>query len=155
MTAVDPIRTDEALERALDRFEELLGAEEGTAERAELDSLDALVEDYASVRVRTSNLPERTSTIRAAEVEAREGYRIWISFSDGIEGEVDLSDVAGRGVFEVWEDRTFFEKVHISDYGEVAWGEDLDFCPDALYLEITGLSVEELMPGARSLMQHA
>ena len=37
--------------------------------------------------------------IRALEVEAREGLRIWLRFSDGSVGEVDLSDLAGRGVF--------------------------------------------------------
>ena len=33
------------------------------------------------------------------EVEAREPYRIWLRYSDGVSGEIDLSDVAGMGVF--------------------------------------------------------
>ena len=39
--------------------------------------------------------------IQALDVKAREGLRIWLRFSDGSAGEVDLSDLAGRGVFRV------------------------------------------------------
>lgn len=35
---------------------------------------------------------------RIVEVRPSDGYRIWLRFSDGAEGEVDLSDLAGRGV---------------------------------------------------------
>lgn len=38
--------------------------------------------------------------IRPTEVKAREGYRIWLRYSDGSAGEVDLSHLAGRGVFK-------------------------------------------------------
>ena len=37
-------------------------------------------------------------------VEARPGYKLWVRFKDGVEGEADLSDVAGRGVFARWTD---------------------------------------------------
>ena len=40
--------------------------------------------------------------IRPKNVEAREGHRIWLEFSDGAAGEVDLSHLAGRGVFFAW-----------------------------------------------------
>lgn len=33
----------------------------------------------------------------------REGLRIWLRFSDGSQGEVDLSDLVGLGVFQAWE----------------------------------------------------
>ena len=52
--------------------------------------------------------------IHATDVEPRDGYRIWLRYSDGAAGEVDLSDMAGRGVFKVWLDRAFFEGVHVS-----------------------------------------
>ena len=45
--------------------------------------------------------------IRVMEVQPRNSYRIWLRYSDGAAGEVDLSDMAGRGVFEAWRDRTF------------------------------------------------
>ena len=89
--------------------------------------------------------------IRPTEVEARDGYRIWLRYSDGTSGEVDLSHLAGRGVFSAWSDRAFFERVRLSESGAIAWSDDMDLCPDALYLQLTGTSIEDVMPGARAL----
>lgn len=79
---------------------------------------------------------------RVAEVEAREGYRIWVRFADGVEGEVDLSDLAGKGVFRNWEDHSKFEQVFVDPESEtVAWPGGIDLCPDSLYEEVTGETV--------------
>ncbi len=68
--------------------------------------------------------------MRPIAVEARDGYRIWLRYSDGAAGEVDLSHLAGRGVFAAWGDRTFFEAVRLEDHGTIAWGEGaLPRCP--------------------------
>lgn len=88
--------------------------------------------------------------IRALEVEARQGRRIWLSFSDGSAGEVDLSDLAGRGVFRAWEQRDVFEGVYVAPHGAVAWNDEIELCADALYLELTGSAAEELCPGIRA-----
>ena len=92
---------------------------------------------------------EDRDMIAAVEVEPRSGYRIWLRYSDGVSGEVDLSDMVGRGVFKVWLDRTFFERVHVSPHGSVVWSDDIELCPDALYMEVTGKSAEELFPALR------
>lgn len=84
--------------------------------------------------------------IRPVAVEPREAYRIWLRYSDGAEGEVDLSHLVGKGVFEAWRDQAFFSNVRLTEYDSVAWDEDLELCPDALYLELTGKSLAELMP---------
>jgi hypothetical protein len=47
--------------------------------------------------------------------------------------EVDLSDVAGHGVFEAWSDWAFFDSVHLGSHGVIEWSSDLDLCPDAMY----------------------
>ena len=83
---------------------------------------------------------------KAIEVKPLSGYRIWLRYVDGVEGEVDLSHLAGRGVFKVWADRTAFEDVHVDDSGAIAWKEGIDLCPDALYLRLTGKAVDELFP---------
>ena len=85
--------------------------------------------------------------LSVVEVTAREGYRIWLRYSDGASGEVDLSHLAGQGVFEAWLDREFFEDVFIGEGGEVSWRDDLDLDPFQLYMDITGKTVEELFPG--------
>ena len=93
--------------------------------------------------------------MRPIEVEPRDGYRIWIRYSDGSSGEVDLSHLAGRGVFDAWENRAFFENVSIASDGAISWEEDLDLCPDAIYMQLTGKSIEDMMPSARLLSEDA
>ena len=83
---------------------------------------------------------------KAVEVRPLSGYRIWLRYADGVEGEVDLSHLAGRGVFKAWIDRAVFDQVHVDSSGAVAWNGDIDLCPDALYLRLTGKVVEELFP---------
>ncbi len=50
-------------------------------------------------------------------------YKIWIKFSDNIKGEVDLSHLAGRGVFLKWDDYQFFKSVKIGNSGDLFWCE--------------------------------
>ena len=67
--------------------------------------------------------------IQPTEVEARDGYRIWLRYQDGTAGEVDLSHLAGKGVFKVWDEPGYFEKVHITPHRTIAWDDDIDFAP--------------------------
>ncbi|MDE2805344.1 MAG: DUF2442 domain-containing protein [Gemmatimonadota bacterium] len=83
--------------------------------------------------------------IRPTDVTALEDYRIWIRYSDGSAGEVDLGHLAGRGVFAAWNDPQCFKDVRLGPAGAVAWGEDIELCPDALYMELTGKPLEELI----------
>ena len=82
--------------------------------------------------------------IQAVSVEPRTGYRILLRFEDGAEGEVDLSDMAGRGVFKAWNEPGRFERVHVAPHGAISWGDGLELCRDALYLELTGKPFAEL-----------
>ena len=89
---------------------------------------------------------------RPMQVEPREGFKIWIRYSDGAEGEVDLSHLAGRGVFEAWNDRACFEAVYVTEYDAIAWSEEIELCPDALYMRLTGKSLAEIMPEAKAVL---
>ncbi len=82
-------------------------------------------------------------------VEPREGYRIYVEYDDGACGEVDLSDVAGKGIFKAWDDRAFFERVYVTEFGAIGWSDELDICPDQVYFDLTGKTPEEMMPGLR------
>ena len=42
------------------------------------------------------------------------------------------------GVFAPLQDEEFFKKVHVGDHGQIAWTDEIEICPDAAYLEITG-----------------
>ncbi|WP_420444575.1 DUF2442 domain-containing protein [Candidatus Poriferisodalis sp.] len=82
-------------------------------------------------------------------IEARNGYRLWVRFDDGAEGEIDLSERAGRGVFKIWNQRGVFESATISPHRTIRWSGDAELCADALYAEVTGCAPEEIMPGLR------
>lgn len=83
---------------------------------------------------------------KPVEVKALPSYRIWVKFSDGTEGEVDLSHLAGKGVFSLWDDYGEFEKIRIGRHGAISWNEDIDICPDSIYMQITGKTPLELFP---------
>ena len=89
---------------------------------------------------------------RPTAIEPREGYSIWLRYSDGAAGEVDLSHLAGRGVFKAWSDRAYFETVHVAPDGGIAWGDEIELCPDALHMQLTGETDSEVMPGADRLV---
>lgn len=88
-------------------------------------------------------------------LEVLEGYRLALTFDDGEQGVVDLTHLAGKGEFAAWNDMEAFRSVHIGPYGELAWGEDIDLCPDALYLEATGKQPEELFSALARTGFHA
>lgn len=84
--------------------------------------------------------------LKPIEVKPLSDHRIWLRYEDGVEGAVDLSHLAGRGVFALWNDPREFQKVHLGPSGEIAWTEDVDLCPDSLYMKITGKTPEEVFP---------
>jgi hypothetical protein len=76
--------------------------------------------------------------IRPVKVTALPGSKIRVDYADGVSGIIDLSDSVGYGVFAPLRDEAFFNKVHIGDHGQIAWTDEIEICPDAAYLEITG-----------------
>jgi Protein of unknown function (DUF2442) len=86
---------------------------------------------------------------KVADVKPLEGFRLWLRFSDGVEGVADLSDLAGRGVFSAWNSPGMFAGVKVTEYGAVAWGNEIDLCPDTLFLRVTGKTPEDLFPSLR------
>jgi hypothetical protein len=76
--------------------------------------------------------------IRVTSVEPVDNCKIKVSFSDGLHGIVDLSDIIGKGVFETLKDPAEFAKVFIDEVTHtVAWPGGIDLCPDSLHHEIT------------------
>jgi len=71
---------------------------------------------------------------RIVAAEARPDYHIWVRFEDGLEGEVSVKHLVGRGVFASWSDEAEFRKVFVDpESGTVAWPGDIDLAPDALH----------------------
>ncbi len=76
-------------------------------------------------------------------------YKLCIQFSDGREGEIDLSDLAGKGVFKAWDESGLFEMAQVDESGALTWPNNIDLCPDSLYLRLTGKSPKEIFPNLR------
>lgn len=73
-------------------------------------------------------------------------YKIKIKFTDGVEGIVDLSDLKGKGVFSVWDDENVFNAVAVDgESNTVSWPGGIDLCPDVLYADVTGKSVDSIL----------
>lgn len=115
-------------------------------------SIEDIYPNWADPKEQDDCDEEATNVLR---VEPREGLAIWLEYRDGSSGVVDLSHLAGGPAFVGWKDRAYFESVHISDYGTVQWGDDLDLCEDALYLDLTGKTAEEVFPVLRTLSADA
>jgi len=79
-------------------------------------------------------------------VEARstEGHRLHLRFEDGIEGEVDLSELLQfKGVFAPLRDPKEVRKVTVHpELGTVCWPNGADLDPDVLYSLLTGEPIE-------------
>lgn len=84
--------------------------------------------------------------LQPVEVRALADHRLWLAYSDGSTGEVDLSDLAGRGIFALWDEPGVFEQVEITPWRAIAWSDDVELCADALYLRLTGKAVEDVFP---------
>lgn len=93
---------------------------------------------------------------KIAAVRALPGLRLEIQFADGVAGTVDLSEEANRTIFAAWKDPKLFASVKIGHGGRsLDWPNEIDLCADALYLEITGKSAEELFPNLKGEAAHA
>lgn len=88
-------------------------------------------------------------------VRPLEGYRLWLRFNDGVEGTADVSDFVGQGVFEIWNDPKRFEAVAIGEFDGLVWSDQVDLCPDMLYLRVTGKQPENLFPSLSKQEAHA
>lgn len=82
-------------------------------------------------------------------VRVLDGYRIELTFSDGVSGIVDLANrIVGRGgVFVPLETPEFFRQVAVDpELGTIVWPNGADFCPDLLHDWVTGRAVSPPEP---------
>jgi hypothetical protein len=93
---------------------------------------------------------------RIISAEPLSNHRLRLRYSDGVEGTVDMSAELGKEVFAAWSDPTHFAAVKIVHNGRaLEWPGGTDLCADALYLEITGKRVEDVLTGYNREAAHA
>lgn len=80
------------------------------------------------------------------EAQPLDDYVIRLKFADGTTGVVDLSHLAGKGVFTIWNRYDNFKNVTVVNGRWLSWSDEIDIDADTLYLKVTGTSPEELFP---------
>ena len=89
------------------------------------------------------------------EVAPRENFGLFVRYDNETSGVVDLSPLVGQGVFMAWQKPGEFEKVQLADAGYPEWPGNIDLCPDALYLQLTGKKPEDIFPALSQPGTHA
>ncbi|MDF2770610.1 MAG: hypothetical protein K0S86_103 [Geminicoccaceae bacterium] len=69
---------------------------------------------------------------RVAAVRYVRGHVLWLKFSDGVEGEVDLTDGLEGELFAPIRDPEMFARATVED-GAVTWPNGADWAPETLY----------------------
>ena len=59
------------------------------------------------------------------------GYKIWLSFNDGSQGEIDLLSELYGEIFEPLKDISFFKSFNL-DGRTLSWSNGADFAPEFL-----------------------
>lgn len=88
-------------------------------------------------------------------VTVLQNYKVRLEYSDGEKGIADLSHLVGKGVFALWNDYNTFQNVKIGSSGELLWNDQVDLCPDSLYLQITNQEPEDLFQSLKRKVPHA
>ncbi len=62
-------------------------------------------------------------------------YKVWLSFNDGAEGEIDLSSELDGEIFEPLKDISFFKSFTLDGH-TLSWRNGADFAPEFLREQI-------------------
>ncbi|MGD8717153.1 MAG: DUF2442 domain-containing protein [Desulfobacterales bacterium] len=92
---------------------------------------------------------------KITNVTVLQNYKVKLEYADGQQGIVDLSYLVGKGVFSLWNDYNAFRNVTIGSSGELVWDDQVDLCPDSLYLKITNQKPEDLFPNLKQKIAYA
>ena len=95
------------------------------------------------------------SVPRIVEARPLEDYQIWLKFDDGTSGKADLSHLAGKGVFALWDHYENFRTFSIENGRSLTWSDEIDIDADSLYLKLTGKKPEQLFPALKEESTYA
>jgi len=72
--------------------------------------------------------------LRILGAEVRGPSRLWLSFDDGAQGEVEIEPLLEGPIFEPLRNAEYFARVALDPVcGTVTWPNGADFAPEALH----------------------
>lgn len=60
-----------------------------------------------------------------------DGYKVWLAFNDGVEGEIDLSSELDGEMFEPLKEVSYFKSFTLEGH-TLSWSNGADFAPEFL-----------------------
>lgn len=73
-------------------------------------------------------------TPKITEAKYVEGYKLYVRFSDGSEGEINFEQELTGEIFEPLKDTSFFRKFSLNhEINTIMWPNGADFAPEFLY----------------------
>lgn len=80
--------------------------------------------------------------IAVKEAQYQQEYKIWLSFSNGESGVVDLSDLINKYTAAApLRDQNEFRKFYLDEWPTLAWPCGFDVAPESLYERATGKKI--------------
>ena len=70
--------------------------------------------------------------LKVKEVKPLKGYKLWLSFSDGENGTVNIEPFLDKGISLKLLQEDYFSKVFIDQFGGICWENGFDFSPKTL-----------------------
>ncbi len=71
-------------------------------------------------------------------------FALHLKFDDGTEGNISLKRWSKTQVFSRWKNEINFSEVFIPRQNVIAWNSEMEMDADSLYLELKGISYDEL-----------
>jgi len=71
---------------------------------------------------------------RVVAVEPMDNFRLFLTFTNGERRVFDAKPLFKYPVFKLLQKKPFFDSVKV-DHGSVQWPNDIDYCPDTLYMQ--------------------
>lgn len=79
-------------------------------------------------------------------IQPLDKYHLFVAFDDGTSCNISLNNLAGKGVFKVWDEGDTFFKVYIHPVSKaITWNEDIDIDTLQVYCTLKNITIEEFI----------
>lgn len=76
---------------------------------------------------------------RVIEVIPSDNYELLLTFNNGEKRKFDARQLLDMKIFSPLKNIAFFKSVKV-EFGTVVWPQDIDYCPDTLYVQSVPMS---------------